>query len=283
MMQSAERPTGCSMTRSYRRSQTEATHQLRSGAEGLGHRPDLKGTAESLVQFGEVARAGYVPELGQLSPSALLLADGAGGTFFSGRGRGWRLLRVRQIPPSPEGPVELDVGEETVQADLRLAVLGGIETLQRVQDLVVAGETIEIAIVGDLDGLFERLDAARLLHLGSGELLESDETAGDLLEGLDHRLLVLPLRFLSQGLARLVVLIDLAALEERSRELATCLPHRGGAPRQGGELGTGLSEKAGEAQLWEEQRLGHADLGVGGHQLLLDTEQIRAPLQQRGG
>src|SRR5499433_3219015 len=241
--------------------------------------------AEPLARFGEVEVAGGdVPaELGQLSLSALLLADGAGGTFSSGRGRGWWLLRVCQIPSSPEGPVELDVGEETVQADLRLGVLGGIETLQRLQDLVVAGETIEIAIVGDLDGLLERLHAARLLHLGSGKLLEGDQAGGNLLEGLDYRLLVLPLRFLVQGLARLVVLVDLAALEERSRELAACLPHRGGAPRQGGELGTGLSEKAGKAQLWEEQRLRHADLGVGGHQLLLDAEQIRAPLQQRGG
>src|SRR5215472_7359772 len=240
------------MTRSYRRSQTVATHQPRSGAEGLGHRPDPKGTVEPLVQFGEVARAGYVPaELGQLSPSALLLADGAGGTFFRGRGRGWRLLRVCQIPPSPEGPVELDVGEEPVQADLRLGVLGWIETLQRVQDLVVAGETIEIAIVGDLHGLLERLHASRLLDLGSGKLLEGNQAGGNLLEGLDHPLLVLPLRFLSQGLARLVVLVNLAALEERSRELAACLPHGGAACRQGGELGTGLSEKTGEAQLRE--------------------------------
>src|SRR5215470_3149360 len=261
------------MRRSYRRSQTVATHQLRSGAGRLGHRPDLKGTAEARVQSREVARAGYVPaELGQLSPSALVLADGAGGTLFGGRSRGWRLLRVCQIPSSPERPVELDVGEETVQVDLRLGVLGGIETLQRVQDLVVAGETIEIAIVGDLDGLLERLHASRLLDLGSGQLLEGGQARGNFLEGLNHRLLVLPLRFLGQGLARLVVLVDLAALEERSRELAACLPHRGGAPRQGGELGTGLSEKAGEAQLWEEQRLGHADLGVGGHQLLLDAE-----------
>src|SRR5262249_32363829 len=110
------------------------------------------GSASKISRLDDVEVAGDVPaELGQLSPSALLLADGAGGTFFSGRGRGWRLLRVCQIPPSAEGPVELDVGEEPVQADLRLGVLGGIETLQRVQDLVVAGETIEIAIVGDLD------------------------------------------------------------------------------------------------------------------------------------
>ena len=45
--------------------------------------------AEPLARFGEVEVAGGdVPaEVGQLSPSALLLADGAGGTFFSGRGR----------------------------------------------------------------------------------------------------------------------------------------------------------------------------------------------------
>src|SRR5262249_24490075 len=198
------------------------------------------GSASKTSRLDEVEVAGDVPaELGLLSPSALLLGDGARGTLFSGRGRGWRLLRGFQIPPSPEGPVELDVGEETVQVDLHLGVLGGIETLQRLQDLVVAGATIEIAIVGDLDGLLERLHAAGLLHLGSGKLLEGDQAGGNLLEGLDHRLLVLPLRFLSQGLARLVVLVNLAALEERPRELAACLPHRGGAPREGRTPGTG--------------------------------------------
>src|SRR5215813_469042 len=168
---------------------------------------------------------------GWISLSALLLL--AGWRAFSRGGRGRRRgLGILQVPAATERLVELHVGKEPIEPDLRLRVLGWEEPLQGLEDFEVAGEAIEIAIVGNLHGLLERLHAASLLDFRPGQLLEGRQAGGHFLEGLNHGLLVPPLRFLGEGLAGLEVLVDLAALEDGTRDRAAGLPHRGGASRQ---------------------------------------------------
>ncbi len=47
--------------------------------------------------------------------------------------------------------------------------------------------------------------------------------------------------------------------------------------------GLALPRRPVRRELREEQRLGRPDLGIGGHQLLLDATEIRAPLEKSGG
>src|SRR5206468_168397 len=151
------------------------------------------------------------PEVEHVSPSTLLV--GTSPRWLGRRGRRRNLLRVVYVPTSAEGLVELHVGREPAQPDLRLEVLGWVEPLQRLEDFVVARKPVDVAIPGYLDGLLERLHGPDLLRLRPGQLLQSRKARGHFLESLDHGLLVLPLRLFPGGDRGAIVPEDLAALE----------------------------------------------------------------------
>ena len=76
---------------------------------------------------------------------------------------------------------------------------------------------------------------------------------------------------------------ELAAFEDRRREICAERPDASRQREQPGECGALAAEVSGERDRGKKLRLGHADLGVRGDQVLLGLANVGAPLEQRRG
>src|SRR5262249_42226691 len=157
--------------------------------------------------------------------------------------------RVGEVPAAAERLVELHVGEEPVQARGRLGLLDGIELLLGVENLEIAGKSVQVPIERDANGLLERARRTDELRLRARELVERDKARGDLLERLDDAVRVLELRLIAHGERRPIVGEDAPTLEDRAGETASDGPDGGRTARDRRQFWIGFAHRAGEAQL----------------------------------
>src|SRR5262245_22629394 len=187
------------------------------------------------------------------------------------------------LPAAAERAVQLRSRPQLGASRLRQEQLLLEEVLIRVQDFDVARETRVVARAREIRGVAERVDRVLTVRPDLGELLDPDERVGDLAIPIERRLLIIGERDVEPRLRRLQIAPQAARLEDRLEEARRQRPHGAVAAEELRDVAAQPSEKSGQADRRKEERLRGADVGVGRDEQLLRLDDVRPPLEERGG
>ena len=214
-----------------------------------------------------------------------------GGCLFLGRSRAMAIfvgavvgfgLVSGHLPAAAERAVKLNDGDQLAHLRLHLRTLGRVELLLRLEDLVITGLAVQVALRGHLDGGSQGRNGLSVVDQCFGKFLAGDQDVGHFVEGVNHGLFVGGFRLVKSSFRGAVLSAKLSALEQRAGEGGADVPRGGGAGTERRKFGADLAEEGGEPDSREEIREVGADEGIGGDERLFGAHDIGPALQERG-
>lgn len=134
----------------------------------------------------------------------------------------WRVVLL--APPAAEGAVELDYGEELVEAGLDERILSGEKLLLLLENLVVAGLAQLIALNDHLHGFAVSADRALVFDACLDQVLPGKQGVRDFAKSIEHGLLVLQPILLARGFGLMQLRSVGATLENGSSQVGSPTP-----------------------------------------------------------
>src|SRR5271157_2179185 len=183
-------------------------------------------------------------------------------------------------PSSAHGFIETDESTEKRGLGLRIVQLCNEKTSFRVKNLNVARIAGVVPGSGEAGVVLERLDPRSLCPELFPGLRLIDEAVFHLPECLLDYLFVANERFFLHCLGRLYRAGDAACSKDGSGNRDCVGPGLGGACKQAGQVTALYAVGSGQKDVREVLCLCHADLRVGGNEVLLGLTDVRPPLKQ---